>query len=263
MSDAGDNRKMNLIKPPAPLTEAGRTRETTGGLFISDLHLFSQRSIGQAYWNQNKDRILAAKTIVLGGDIFDLRWSQLGSLNATIDAANAWIEAAIASNPRASWVYLLGNHDCHPRIAAILESLAGQHQNFAWSSTVWKIGKSVFLHGDVLDGERHTGGLDAYRKSFHEDRQKGRIGNLLYSAVIETRLHGLVPRLRHAQKKTCRRLICYLERQSEGFLDDIDSIYFGHTHIPMDGFRYSRFRFYNAGSGIRHLKLIPTEFEVT
>ncbi len=232
------------------------------GLFISDLHLFSQRSIGQAYWNQNKELVSAAKVVVLGGDIFDIRWSQLGSLDATIRAANEWVETAIALNPTANWVYLLGNHDCHPRITTMLESLAARHGNFAWSSTVWRIGGSVFLHGDVLDGERHIGGLHAYRKAFHEDRQKGKIENLLYSAVIQTRLHDLIPRLRHTQKKTCQRLIHYLERQGEGFLDNIDSIYFGHTHVPMYDFQYDRFHFYNAGSGIRHLKLIPATFEV-
>jgi len=232
------------------------------GLFISDLHLFSQRSIGQRYWNQNKDQVSAAKVIVLGGDIFDIRWSQLGTLDATIHAASEWVETAIALNPTANWVYLLGNHDCHPRITMMLESLVERYDNFVWSSTVWRNGSSVFLHGDVLDGERHIGGLNDYRKSFHEDPQKGRIGNLLYSAVIETRLHGLIPRLRHTQKKTCQRLIQYLERQGEGFLDDIDSIYFGHTHIPMYGFQYGRYQFYNAGSGIRHLKLIPAMFEV-
>ena len=233
------------------------------GLFISDLHLFSQRSIGQRYWNQNRALVSAAKVVVLGGDIFDIRWSQLGSLDTTIHAATEWIESAISLNPTANWVYLLGNHDCHPGITKMLKCLADQHDNFIWSSTVWRNGRSVFLHGDVLDGERHIGGLHAYRAKFHEDRQIGRIGNLLYSAVIQTRLHGLIPRLRHTQKKTCQRLISYLERQSEGFLDDIDSIYFGHTHVPMDGYQFDRFQFYNAGSGIRHLKLIPAMFEVT
>lgn len=235
---------------------------TMKGLFISDLHLFSQRSIGQACWNQNRERIEAARVIVLGGDIFDIRWSQLSNLSATIDAASAWIQTAITLNPTATWVYLLGNHDCHPRMTTMLATLTEQHANFAWSSTVWRIGRSVFLHGDILDGDRHLGGLDAYRRSFHEDRQKGKIGNLLYSAVIQTRLHGLVPRVRHRQKKTCERLIRYLERQGEGFLSDVDNIYFGHTHVPMHGFSYGRFQFYNAGSGIRHLKMFPAEFEV-
>ena len=80
-----------MSTPPTHLTLAGKTCETTNGLFISDLHLFSQRSIGQAYWNQNKELVSAANTIVLGGDIFDLRLRQLGSFNSIIYEANAWM----------------------------------------------------------------------------------------------------------------------------------------------------------------------------
>lgn len=29
-------------------------------------------------------------------------------------------------------------------------------------------GSNVFLHGDILDGQRHLGGLDVYRSKFHE-----------------------------------------------------------------------------------------------
>ena len=100
------------------------------GLFLSDLHLFSRRSIGQWHWDRNADVIAAAKSIVLGGDMFDFRWSQLGSLDASLDAAAAWLEKAIALNPSASWMYLLGNHDCHPRMQALLSSISDQYPTF-------------------------------------------------------------------------------------------------------------------------------------
>ncbi len=58
------------------------------GLFISDLHLFSQRSIGQWHWEQQLASIESAEAVVLGGDIFDIRWSQRGNLDATIAAAS-------------------------------------------------------------------------------------------------------------------------------------------------------------------------------
>lgn len=233
------------------------------GLFISDLHLFSQRSVGQWHWELHRERICSAKAIVLGGDMFDIRWSQKGSLNATITAARDWLNTAISLNPDATWVYLLGNHDCHPGIQAMLRSLSAQYNNFNWNPTHWRIGSNVFLHGDVLDGHRHFGGLDGYRMRFHEDRPRGPIGNLMYSAVIQTRLHGIIPRLRHRSMRTCQSLIEYLEGQGDGMLDGVRDIFFGHTHVPLSGLQLDRFRFHNPGSGIRHLQFTPAQFEVT
>ena len=242
-----------LLNPPLPMT----------GLFLSDLHLFSRRSVGQQLWNQNRTAIVTAKSIVLGGDIFDFRWSELGGLDATLAGASRWLQDAIALNPTAAWIYLLGNHDCHPRMQELLSSLQGQHPNFAWSPTFWRIGSNVFLHGDILDGQRRFSGLDTYRERFHDEAPKGPVGNLLYSAVIESRLHSVVPRLRRTRRQTCRKLLLYLESCDAGLLPEVQNIYFGHTHIPMARYRFDRFDFHNTGSGIRYLTLKPATFEVT
>ncbi len=236
---------------------------TMNGLFLSDLHLFSRRSIGQRLWDQNRISILAAKSIVLGGDIFDIRWSQLGGIVETLNAAADWLEKAIALNPSASWVYLLGNHDCHPRLQSLLSSLSDKHSNFVWSPDIWRIGSNVFLHGDILDGMRHVGGLERYRERFHDETPKGLLSNLMYSAVLRTGLHGVVPRARHPRQQTCQRLLQYLGRHNHDLLEGTRNIFFGHTHVPMSGYRFDRFQFHNTGSGIRYLSLAPASFEVT
>lgn len=233
------------------------------GLFLSDLHLFSRRSVGQQRWDQSRTLISGASTIVLGGDMFDFRWSHLGSLDATLEAAGQWLEKAIALNPDASWVFLLGNHDCHPRLQTILSSIRERYPNFDWSPTVWRIGSNLFLHGDVLDGMRHASGLDRYRAGFHDETPKGPIGNLLYSAIVQTRLHGVVPRLRHTRRQTCRRLLEYLDHYDAELLSNASNIFFGHTHLSMSGYRFDGFDFHNAGSGIRYLTFTPATFEVT
>jgi len=233
------------------------------GLFLSDLHLLSRRSIGQRHWDQNTDTIAAAKSIVLGGDMFDFRWSQLGSLDASLDAAAAWLEKAIALNPTASWVYLLGNHDCHPRMQAMLSSISDLHPTFDWSPAFWRIGSNVFLHGDVLDGIRHIGGLESYRARFHDEKVKGPLSNLLYSALVQTRLHSLVPRVRHTRQQTCRTLLEYLKGCETALLPEVQNIYFGHTHVPMVGYQFDRFKFHNAGSGIRYSTFKPASFDVS
>ncbi len=233
------------------------------GLFLSDLHLFSRRSVGQRHWDQSKDLITSASSIVLGGDMFDFRWSQLGNLQVTLDAASDWLEKAIALNPTASWSYLLGNHDSHPQMQLMLLALGRRYPNFFWSPTHLRIGRNVFLHGDVVDGMRTVGGLDQYRACFHDAEPRGRAGNFLYSAAVRARLHSVVPRLLHTRRQTCRRLVQYLESCETDLMTDVSHIYFGHTHIPMSGYQFDRFSFYNAGSGIRHSPFTPAAFEVT
>jgi len=233
------------------------------GLFLSDLHLFSQRSIGQRLWEQHRSQIASAKSIVLGGDIFDFRWSRYRSLDATLVAAADWLESALVLNPAASWVYLLGNHDSHPRMQSLLSSLCERHSNFAWSPTVWRIGTNVFLHGDALEGIRSRQGIDSYRKRFHDEAPKGCLGDLLYKVAIEARLHTVVPRLRYSRRQTCLQLIQYLESFGTDLLTDVQNIYFGHTHVPLQDYRFDRFRFHNPGSGIRHQNLSPATFRVT
>ncbi len=232
------------------------------GIFLSDLHLFSRRSIGQRHWDQYADSIAAAKAIVLGGDMFDFRWSQVGALEETLQAATAWLEKAIQLNPTASWVYLLGNHDSHPRLQTQLSSISDRHPTFVWSPNFSRIGSNVFLHGDVLDGFRYEGGLASYRARFHDEIPRGPLSNLLYAAVLQTRLHGFVPRLRHTRQQTCRKLLEYLNHCETALLPEVRNIFFGHTHIPMQGYQFDRFNFHNAGSGIQYLKFRPVLFEL-
>jgi hypothetical protein len=235
----------------------------TTGLFLSELDSISRRSIGQRHWEQNADTIAAATSMVLSGDMFDFRWSQFGSLEASLDAAAAWLEKAIALNPSASWVYLLGNHDCHPRIQDLLTSISEQHPTFGWSPTFWRTGSNVFLHGDVLDGIRHVGGQESYRSRFHDEKAKGQLSNLLYSAGLQTRLHGLVPRLRRSRQQTCRTLLEYLKGCETALLPEVRNICSGHTHVPMLGYRFDRFNSHDAGSGIRYSTFTPASFDVS
>lgn len=232
------------------------------GLFLSDLHLFSRRSVGQSHWERHRASISSARVVVLGGDIFDLRWSQLGTLRNTLNAAEQWLENAIRLNPSASWIYLLGNHDCHPAVQEMLTALAERHPGFVWSPSVWQVGSNLFLHGDILDARRHRGGLAGYRSMFHEEDPRGPVGNLLYSAVISTRIHGMVPRVRHTRRRTCQQLLTWLNQEQGSGMDSVRRIYFGHTHVPISGFHFGGYEFFNAGSGIRHLKCLPARFDV-
>ncbi len=232
------------------------------GIFISDLHLLSQRSVGQSIWDQQKPLIKSADAIVLGGDIFDFRWSRMGSLNATLKEAKDWLAKAIDVNPNAQWVYLMGNHDSLPSMQRLLEQMHHENPRFHWSPDHYQLGRNVFLHGDILDALRHRDGLKGYRLKFHEEKPKGKVGNAMYSVVIHSRLHGAIPAVRHTRKRTCSEILKHLQNTMHSSMEDVDNIYFGHTHVPISGYRLGRYSFYNAGSGIRHLRCVPALFRL-
>ncbi len=229
------------------------------GIFISDLHLFSQRSVGLSRWRESFSQLERADQIILGGDIFDLRWSQVGTFQQTIDEAGRWIDTAIRAHSRASWVYLLGNHDCHPEFQGMLDSVKATHPQFNWFPMSYVQGNRLFLHGDILDAPQQ-GGVDHYRKRFHEIHPKGNLSNFLYSTAVGFRVHKVVANARHRPAMTCQSLLDDLRSQLPHDLDGIDSIYFGHTHVPILGKRNQGYTFYNPGSGIRHLKYHPIPF---
>ncbi|MBX3438851.1 MAG: hypothetical protein KF861_15270, partial [Planctomycetaceae bacterium] len=61
--------------------------------FVSDLHLFANRSRADRYLEAIERAADAADLCILGGDIFDFRWSTLPSTEATVESAVAWLRA--------------------------------------------------------------------------------------------------------------------------------------------------------------------------
>ena len=120
--------------------------------FVSDLHHFSKRSQQDRYDEPLHAVLPEAETLYMGGDIFDFRWSKLESLDASVDAANDWLIALMERYPNCKFHYLLGNHDSCTTFVRSLERLDEQHENFAWHPYFMRVGRSLFLHGDVVDG---------------------------------------------------------------------------------------------------------------
>ena len=81
--------------------------------WISDLHLFSSRSLGDRHWDAILSAARQAETFVLGGDIFDFCWSTRASDKVSVDEAVTWLDKLISHAPGCRFHFLLGNHDCH------------------------------------------------------------------------------------------------------------------------------------------------------
>src|SRR5687767_4849930 len=112
--------------------------------FVSDLHLFSRRSEGLLYSGAMQAAAARAGTFILGGDIFDFRWSTFGPAEATTRQAIRWLDELVGSHPQCDFHFVLGNHDCNGRFVAALAQYAGERPNLIVHPYVLQLGTSVF-----------------------------------------------------------------------------------------------------------------------
>lgn len=233
------------------------------GLFISDLHLLSRRSVAQSHWQQLMPELCKSDLLIFGGDIFDFRWSTHGDLIRSTQAAKAWLQAAIEVNQHLRIVYLLGNHDCLPSMQKMLQTLAAEVPQFCWTEQHLALNQCLFLHGDVLDAGFEPNALAAYRSKFSDKhRERGDFAHRMYDLVVASRIHGVPSKLIHRPTRVTKRLSQYLESLDLTAEQGIHQVYFGHTHQPLSGVSFNDQCFFNPGSGIRHLPFLPCRFQV-
>ncbi|MCA9193514.1 MAG: metallophosphoesterase [Planctomycetales bacterium] len=232
------------------------------GLFISDLHLLSRRSVGQRHWDLLRRDLHAYDVLLLGGDIFDFRWSLHGPLDSSVTVARDWLLQAVDENPSLRLIYLLGNHDCLTLWQSMLQTVAIECPRFCWSEHPLAIGHNVFLHGDILDAGTSHFHLDRYRSQFSEDhRERSDLAHRIYDAVVAFRMHQLPGHMLHYPRRVTRRLGAYLRSLNLAAEQGIHEVYFGHTHRPLSGVPFQGQLYFNSGSGVRHLPFRPCRFQ--
>ncbi|MCA9268121.1 MAG: metallophosphoesterase [Planctomycetales bacterium] len=221
--------------------------------FVADLHLFAQRSQGHAHLRSMRQLAAQAETFVLGGDIFDFRWSTLGSSAATVAAASAWLTDLTKAAPRCQFHMLLGNHDHHDPFIDALEGLCNRQENLSWHPYFVRMGDSFFLHGDAADRDGTEASLTNARQQAqgHTHRTRGRAASWLYDVAIHAGLHRPVPVFAYPKRRTARRLLSYMNEVGHGPETGVEHVYFGHTHRPMSNYRYRGVKFHNGGAPIK------------
>lgn len=222
-------------------------------VFVSDLHLFCERSYGESLTNEIHHAAGSADVFVLGGDIFDFRWSSLGNVNTTIQAARSWIEKLVRSNPNCQFHYLLGNHDCAPEFVEQVHGIASSGARLEVHPWYLQIDDVLFLHGDVSGKLTTHDELQRARGEWELEEPRGKLANMAYNAAVAMRLHRAATRLAHPTHKVAQRLLYYM---SDVGLDSdaINRVYFGHTHLYVEEFQHSGIRFFNGGAPIRGLR---------
>jgi len=226
---------------------------TENSYFVSDLHMFSRRSRSHLHDEEILATAADAHTFVLGGDIFDFRWSTLCSVAATVDASINWLERLVGENAHCGFHFVLGNHDSNQRFVDRLEDLSQSAENLSWHKYYIRLGQSMFLHGDVADRRMTHTMLTESRVRWRDDEQRSPFRHLLYDSVVHLRLHKLAASCVHRPRRVAKRILGYLEDIGHGPDSGVQDVYFGHTHAAMSDYEYAGLRFHNGGAPINGL----------
>lgn len=226
-------------------------RQTGTHFWISDLHLFARRSIGDRYHDDILAAAASADTFVLGGDIFDFVWTTRDSIAESVDEAADWLQSLVEHAPNCQFHFLLGNHDCYEPFVTRLAELAKSVTNFSWHPFVLRLGDSVFLHGDVADRSMDAAGLAVRRKRHNKREKKKPWLHTLYDLVVAVRLHNIACVLVYPKSIVARRILEYLDRIDCGPKTGVQDVYFGHTHVAMLDYEYHGVRFHNGGAPLK------------
>jgi len=240
----------NLPRLPTPRYAACMPK----AYFVSDLHLFANRSEAARYREAMDAAAAGAAAFVLGGDIFDFRWSTLATIEQTVDAAIWWLEKLLADAPACQFHYLLGNHDYHRQFIDRLDHLARSTGNLAWHRYYLRLGNNVFLHGDVADRPASAARLSRRRSRWLHQKKRGSLRSRFYDAAIRARLHKPLPYVMHPRWLVARRILAYLEDVGQGPDSGVRHVFFGHTHCVVSNYPYGGLMFHNSGSAIKGLE---------
>lgn len=228
--------------------------------FVSDLHLFSRRSLAEKHGRLIHEAVRNSHTFVLGGDIFDFRWSTLGTPEQSVAAAIAWLDRLVRPHPDCQFHFVLGNHDFNHRFLQALDSYSAQADNLQTHHYCLRMGQSVFLHGDAVDHPAMCADrLKVHRRQWLRDEHRSPVRHLLYDWAVKARLHKLTAHVMHPHLRVTQRLGGYLERIGQGATAGVEQVYFGHTHKLMDSFRWGGMAFHNGGAPMAGLpfRILP------
>lgn len=216
--------------------------------FVSDLHLFSRRSEAARHTGALHAAARRARTFVLGGDIFDFRWSTLGPVETSVRAAVDWVDQFVTKHPDCQFHFISGNHDANERFVTALKAYTAGSPNLQFHEYYLRLAGSVFLHGDAADHPTMCADrLAANRQHWSRDESRGPVKHLLYDLAVKARLHRLAAVV-HPKKKVARRLLGYLDRIGQGTGSGLEHVYFGHTHQAMANYSHGGVTFHNGGA---------------
>ncbi len=240
----------------------GQGPPTLSVCFVADLHLFSQRSRAHLLDAEIISAAQRSKVCVLGGDIFDFKWSAHSSLEQSLHAAVEWLRLLVERVPACQFHFILGNHDDHPELVARLPELAARYANFFWDRFYLRLGDTIFLHGDAADRQMNVERLRHRRDRFQHAPRKP-WAHRLYGLAVRAQMHRLIPHAVYPRALVADRLLKYLREIGHGPENGVRQVCFGHTHRPMTHYHRGGITFHNGGAPIGTAKYQIIESQIT
>jgi UDP-2,3-diacylglucosamine pyrophosphatase LpxH len=231
--------------------------------FISDLHLFSSRSNAEQHRDLIASSIDDADLCVWGGDLFDFRWSRLRDENESVDRSLEWLDHWYQQFPTKQFVFLDGNHDAHMAFSENLAAWTSQRDRFRAGLDCIRVGQTLLLHGDVIEGRGCPDRFSRYREGWQAKPVASTTANKLYDAAIASRAHRAAAATAHRRRNTCIRLLRWMHAQPSEATAGVRRIVFGHTHRRIHAYRVEGVEFYNGGAAIQHVPFHPVSLQTS
>ncbi len=221
--------------------------------FVSDLHLFSRRSLAPRHEAAMHAAAARAHTFVLGGDIFDFRWSHFHSPEETARQAVRWLDDLVASHPRCDFHFVQGNHDCNRpvrlgpgdaiaprgRICRSIRTICG------WAKTCFCTATPPIIRRCVQprlhQRREHWSRDESARRDASQAVRPGRHG----PAASAGRQGGPSAAARRASNSRLPR-----PHRPQAREQGVEHVYFGHTHDALENYRHGGVTFHNPGAPI-------------
>ncbi len=224
------------------------------GFVLSDLHLFTNRSSAQEISAAMHDQLSAADFLVLNGDIFDFEWTHLASIEQAMAEAIQWLLDLLTRHPHCTLYYILGNHDAFQPFIRQINTMAETKTNLHLCPTHLVLGHNLFFHGDLPLARKNPW----HRIPDQHLSKKRALLHNGYDWAILLRLHTLVYSF-FTPAWCAKRIVTVLNKYPSDFLNKIDTIYFGHTHLPFTDYSHDRFSFVNTGAAISGVNVNMTK----
>jgi UDP-2,3-diacylglucosamine hydrolase len=229
---------------------------------VSDLHMFCKRS----QWRNIVDIIhnvaRDADVFVFNGDTFDFKWTSLESVPETVEQAIAFLRELSERCPKCRIHVNLGNHDYDSSFIDALKRACDEVPNLTWHPYYLRLGNTVFLHGDVAQRKMDHEHLERYRSRWLHHEKQGKFRNQVYDALFRARAHVAVSQMAFPHRLTMRRVSAYLDDIGHGHRNGVERVYFGHTHVPLNGRKYHGMSFHNGGAPFEGMEFIVLKARV-
>jgi UDP-2,3-diacylglucosamine pyrophosphatase LpxH len=230
------------------------------GYVVSDLHIFGCSSLYKHYLPDFYRAVSEHPVIVLNGDTFDFKRSCYRSAAETTTHALRWVDELIERWPNTTFYYLVGNHDCQRSLVDGILALSRTRGNISLHYSRVRVGTNLFLHGDALDLTTPSSSLDSIRHRYSTAEPS--VASKIFAEIVTRLRFNAVEYVRHNTQSDVERIMRHLKSTCPEELDNIRTVYFGHTHVPFKDFEWEGITFNNTGSLIRGLRWMPQEFDL-